>query len=135
MQWGNTTYNRTARGKSQQPHKTYSTTSISLNHVNDCDTIWCHWITVLLLLITVACTVCYVRNRKIITATRGMPSSVSTPYMYDTSYTFLYIILVIANRAKYHAGQSLNVYDDQPAKSNNSTFTMDTPVVKGKLYT
>ena len=44
-------------------------------------------------------------------------------------------ILVVANEAKYHTGQSLNVYDDQPAKSDNNAFAMDTPVVKGKLYT
>ena len=57
--------------------------------------------------------------------------------MYDTSYTifFIYTILVVANKTKYHAGQSLNVYDDQPAKSDNNAFAMDTPVVKGKLYT
>lgn len=42
------------------------------------------FIIVLLLLIIVGCTVCNVRNRKIIIATRGMPSSVSNPYVYDT---------------------------------------------------
>ena len=95
------------------------------------------FIIVLLLLIIVGCTVYNVGNHKIITATRGMPSSVSNPYMYDTSYTifFIYTILVVANKTKYHAGQSLNVYDDQPAKSDNNAFAMDTPVVKGKLYT
>ena len=46
---------------------------------------------IVLLLIIVGCTVYNVGNHKIITATRGMPSSVSNPYMYNTSYTILYI--------------------------------------------
>ena len=43
------------------------------------------------------------------------------------------INILAANKAKDYPGQSLNVYDDQPTKSDNDTSAMDTPGARGKL--